>query len=67
MSRVRVLFPQIDLMTNDEKLHFILCPPTVELAKCVSKYLGILTKVRKEIDMGLNPADLNLYIKHVAS
>ena len=64
---MRVLFPQIDLMTNDEKLYFILCPPTVELAKCVSKYLGILTKVRKEIDMGLDPADLNLYVKHVAT
>ena len=66
MSRVRALHPQIDCMTDDEKLQFILCPPTADLVKCVSKYLGIMTNTRKEIDMGLDPRILNLYLKHVA-
>ena len=66
ISRVRALFPQFDRMTIDEKLRFILCPPTVDLAKCISKFLGIMTNIRKEMDMGLSPTDLNLYIKHVA-
>ena len=26
-----------------------------------------MTIIRKEIDMGLNPKDLNLYLKHVAN
>ena len=66
ISRVRALFPQFDRMTIDEKLRFILCPPSVDLAKCISKFLGIMTNIRKEMDMGLSPTDLNLYIKHVA-
>ena len=66
MSRMRVLFPQFDVITVDEKMWFILCPPTVDLAKCVSKFLGIITNIRNKIGMGLNPKDLNLYLKHVA-
>ena len=54
-------------MTNEEKLNFILCPPTIDTPKCVSKYLGIMTNIRKEIDMGLNPHELNQYLKHVAT
>ena len=59
-----MLSPNFLSLSNDERLKFILCPPTTEIAKCVSKYLGIMTNVRKEIDMGLNPQDLQLYIKH---
>ena len=51
-------------MSDDERLRIILSPPTTEIAKCVSKYLGIIMNVRKEIDMGLNPQNLNSYIKH---
>ena len=51
-------------LSDDKKLRFILCPPTTEIAKCVSKYLGIMTNIRKEIDMGLNPQNLNIYIQH---
>merc|ERR1712055_321498 len=67
VSRLNALSPQFDAMSIDEKLRFILCPPTVDLAKCVSKFLGIMTNIRKEIDMGLSPAHLNLYLKHVAT
>ena len=66
MKRLNVLKPEFDNLTSEEKLSLILCPPTIEFAKCVSKFLGILTNIRKEIDLGFNPNDLNLYIKHVA-
>ena len=66
MKRLNVLKPEFDKLTCDEKLSLILCPPTNEIAKCVSKFLGILTNVRKEIDLGFNPNYLSLYIKHVA-
>ena len=66
-SRLNVLNPRFNDMTIDEKLNFILCPPNADVAKCVSKFLGIMTIIRKEIDMGLNPKDLNLYLKHVAN
>ena len=66
MMRLNVLKPEFNSMTCEERLSFILCPPTIEIAKCVSKFLGIMTNIRKEIDLGLNPHDLNLYIKHVA-
>ena len=59
-----VLYPNFLSLSDEERLCFILCPPTTEIAKCVSKFLGIMSNVRKEIDMGLNPKDLNLYIKH---
>ena len=66
MSRLRVLHPQIEFMSLDDKLNFILCPPTTDLAKCVSKYLGIMSNIRREIDMGFNIQDLNIYSKHAA-
>ena len=66
MNRLNVLNPNFGILTYEEKLKFILCPPTVDVAKCVSKFLGIMTNIRNEIDMGLNSDDLNLYIKHVA-
>ena len=50
-------------MMIDEKLRFILCPLTVHLAKCMSKYLVIMANIRKEIDMGLSPTNSNLLFK----
>ena len=32
----------------------------------ISEFLGIMTNMRKEIDMGFNPQGFNLYLKHVA-
>ena len=66
-SRLNVLNCSFNLYSYEEKLRFILCPPTLEVAKCVSKYLGIMTNIRSEIDMGLDPMNLNLYIKHKAT
>ena len=53
-------------MSDEQKLCFVLCPSTTDIAKCVSKFLGLMTEIRKEIDMGLNPNNLQLYIKHRA-
>ena len=66
IMRLNVLKPEFNNLACEEKLSFILCPPTIDIAMCVSKFLGIMTNIRKEIDMGLNPLDLNLYKKHVA-
>ena len=61
------LYPNFMSLSDDQKFCVILCPSTSDIAKCVSKYLGIMTNVRKEIDMGLNPCDLQQYVKHKAS
>ena len=62
IMRLNVLKPEFNILTCEEKLSFILCPPTIDIAKCVSKFLGIMTNIRKEIDMGLNPLDLTLFL-----
>ena len=67
ISCMNVLYSNFKILSIEEQLKFILCPPTIETAKCVSKFLGIMTKTRSEIDAGLNPNDLNIYIKHVAT
>ena len=64
VNRVRALFPQFDNMTIDEKLRLILCPPTVDWQNVCQ---GIMTDIRKEIDMVLNPMNFNIYLKHVAT
>ena len=57
---MNVLYSKFSILSIEEQLKFILCPPTIETAKCVSKFLGIMTKTRSEIDAGLNPYDLNM-------
>ena len=66
LSRISALSPNFTTLTAEKQLITILCPATAEIAKCVSKYLGILSHIRNEIDNGLNPKDLDLYIKHRA-
>jgi hypothetical protein len=63
-GRVTALYPTFASLSATQQLTTILCPATTELAKCVSKYLGILSNTRKEIDLGLQPQTLQLYIKH---
>ena len=65
-GRISEFYPGFMSLSDDQKLCVILCPSTPEIAKCASKFLGIMTKIRKEIDWGLNPNDLQLYIKHQA-
>ena len=52
------------LFSDEHKFSVIMCPSTTGLVLYVSKYLGIMTGIRKEIDLGLNPHDLQKYIKH---
>ena len=66
LKRLNALNPEFDNLTCEQKLSYILCPPSIDVAKCVSKFLGIMTNIRKEIDMGFNPQGLDLYLKHVA-
>ena len=64
ITSVTALCPAFSSLTTEQQLSTILCPATTELAKCVSKYLGIISNVRREIDCGLEPETLNLYIEH---
>ena len=65
-GRLSALHANFLSLSAEHKLCFILCPPTSDVAKCVSKFLGIMTNTRKEIDGGLCPDNLNLYLKHKA-
>ena len=64
LARVTALCPGFPFLTTEQQLVKILCPATTALAKCVSKYLGILTKIRNEIDCGLEVDILKLYVEH---
>ena len=64
LGRVKAMLPNFDSMTADQQLLTILCPATTQLAKCVSKYLGIITDARKQIDLGLQPEALLIYSKN---
>ena len=63
-GRLQSLYPAFSTLEPDQKLSFLLCPPTTQLAKCVSKYLGIISKTRNEIDQGLSIEVLQNYIEH---
>ena len=64
LARVTAFCPVFPGLTVEQQLATILCPATTDLAKCVSKFLGILTNIRKEIDCGLEPQTLKLYVEH---
>ena len=63
-GRISSLCPNFDALTESQKLKTILCPATATMAKCVSKFLGILSNTRKEIDLGFGPENLVIYRKH---
>jgi len=63
-GRVAALCPDFMALSPEQKLITLLCPASTQLGKCVSKFLGIITTIRKEIDLGLQPALLQQYIKH---
>ena len=64
LARISALNPTFHSLTIEQQLITVLCPATTELAKCTSKFLGIISDTRKEIDMGLPRSDIQLYIKH---
>ena len=63
-GRVKTMLPNFEALTADQQLLTLLCPTTTQLAKCVSKYLGIISDSRKQIDLGLQPGALQIYSKH---
>ena len=56
--------PDFLSISIEAQLKTLLCPANTEIAKCVSKYLGIISLARKEIDLGLKPELLKLYVEH---
>ena len=61
-ARITTMYSAFPSLSDDDKLKTILCPPTTQMAKCVSKYLGIISNTRNEIDLGLSPELLQIYI-----
>merc|ERR1712208_153499 len=53
LGKISSHIPNFQLLTQNDQLKTILCPPTTEIAKCVSKYLDILSETRKDLDKGL--------------
>ena len=64
VGRVTALCPAFLSLTAEQQLSTLLCPTTSALAKCVSKFLGIISETRKEIDLGFHPQALQVYQKH---
>ena len=65
INRMSALNPSFLNLTADQQLVTLLCPSTAFIAKCVSKYLGIVTNARKQIDLGFKKENLQLYIQHL--
>ena len=64
LARVNMMVPTFPLLANEEQLKTLLCPATADLAKCVSKFLGIISDTRKEIDLGMPLQKVQQYIQH---
>ena len=58
------LVPGFLEMSDRDKLLTILCPAKTDVAKTVSKFLGIMSEIRKSLDNGLSSEILNFYTKH---
>ena len=63
-GRMSALIPNFNTMCDRDKLMTVLCPAKTDVAKTVSKYLGLMSDARKNIDEGLPPETLNIYTKH---
>ena len=58
------LIPGFLDMSDRDKLLTILCPAKTDVAKTVSKFLGIMSETRKNLENGLSYEMLNIYSKH---
>jgi len=63
LGKLSSLIPNFSQMSKNDQLLTILCPASAEIAKCVSKYLGIIVETRKKRDRGLSTEMLNIYCK----
>ena len=62
--RMSALVPGFLEMSDRDKLLTILCSAKTDVAKTVSKFLGIMSEIRKSLDNGLSSEILNFYTKH---
>ena len=58
------LIPGFSDLSDRDKLLTVLCPVKTEVAKTVSKFLGIMSDTRKHLENGLSSDMLKLYLKH---
>ena len=58
------LVPEFSEMCDRDKLLTVLCPVKTEVAKTVSKFLGIMSDTRKNLENGLSSEMLSFYTKH---
>ena len=63
-GRMSALIPGFTDMCARDKLLTILCPAKTEVAKTVSKFLGIMSDTRKNLENGFSSDMLKFYIKH---
>ena len=63
-GRMSSLIPNFKMLSDRDKLMTILCPATTAVAKTVSKFLGIMSDTRKNIENGLPPDALLVFGKH---
>ena len=64
-GRISALIANFHQLSEDQKLAVILCPANVEIALCVSKYLGIICNTRTKIDEGLAIDIIELYTNQI--
>ena len=64
LGKMCSLIPNFQNLSTEHKLATILCPKNADIAKCVSKYLGIISETRKKLDLGLSDDMLGRYTKH---
>ena len=63
-GRMSALVPGFSDIGDRDKLLTVLCPVKTEVAKTISKFLGIMSETRKNLENGLSSDMLKLYIKH---
>ena len=64
VGQVTVLNPTFLNLTIEQQLKTVLCQTTTKLAKYFSKFLGIISDTRNEIDLGLQISHVQQNIAH---
>ena len=62
-GKIGAFIPNFEQMSLEHKLLTILCPSSVDIAICVSKYLKIIYETRNKLDQGLSSVMLMNYCK----
>ena len=62
-GKIGAFIPNFEQMSPEHKILTILCPSSVDIAICVSKYLKIIYETRNKLDQGLSSVMLMNYCK----